>query len=136
MDIHQLRLLLPNYTINQNNPDSVFYPISIKMYKNDYYFENIKKIEDKIHKIKSIHDNCDILCEFLELNNFIKIGLSFYRRIDSKEIRINIILHSCQIEILDKYNTIFTTGLYNVDDTFEQIKIILNINSRNKLVNE
>ena len=43
MNIHQLRLLLPNYTINQNNPDSVFYPISIKMYKNDYYFENIKK---------------------------------------------------------------------------------------------
>ena len=136
MDIHQLRLLLPNYTIDQNHPFFAIGTISIKMYKTTYYFKNIKKIEDNMQIIKSTHDNCDILYEFLKLNNFIKIGLFFYGYVDSKTIRIEIMLYGCQMEIFDKYYTIYTTKSYTIDDTYEQIKIMLNINSRNKLLNE
>jgi len=177
MDIHQLRILLPNYTIDKNekddnirqaqracqNPDFVLRESNfqqaqracrnpdfalresnfalresnfcIKIYDDTYDIKNIEELENEIDIIKNIHDNRNFLCEFLELNDFIKIKPNLYtKRNNSIVINIKILINYCCIRVQN--GSYFSMESGPIDNIFEQLKIILNINSRNKLVNE
>jgi len=148
MDIHQLRILLPNYIIDEKdnnfrqaqracqNPDFALRESNfcIKIY-DDIYNCNIEELENEIDIIKNIHDNRNFLCEFLELNDFIKIKPNLYtKRNNSIVINIKILINYCCIRVQN--GSYFSMESGPIDNIFEQLKIMLNINSRNKLVNE
>jgi hypothetical protein len=148
MDIHQLRILLPNYIIDEKdnnfrqaqracqNPDFALRESNfcIKIY-DDIYNCNIEELENEIDIIKNIHDNRNFLCEFLELNDFIKIKPNLYtKRNNSIVINIKILINYCCIRVQN--GSYFSMESGPIDNIFKNVKIMLNINSRNKLVNE
>lgn len=129
MDIHQLRILLPNYIIDEKDNN-----FCIKIYDDIYNFK-IEDLENEIDIIKNIHDNRNILCEFLELNDFIRLKPNLYAyHNNSTKINIKILLRYCCIHVQN--GSYFSMGSESIDNIFEKVKIMLNINSCNKLVNE
>ena len=129
MDIHQLRLLLPNYIIKQDKF------ICIKTYDHIYCFINIEKLTYIIDHIKNIHDTRKTLCDFLELNNFIKMDQNYYIiHIGHDIISVRISIYGYEMKIYN--DTKYVLYLLDLNAIFAYLKKILNTDLHNKLVNE
>lgn len=138
MDINQLRVLLPNYTINK---DELLDGFNIKIHNYTVYYE-LKTIKDNIDEIKNIHDNRHIIYEFLYLNKFY-----YYKQTEKREnyfineygfgyLSITIMLYSCDINIYDRKGPYVTKYKCTMDEFFIKMRELLNIDSQNKLIFE
>ena len=119
--------LLPNYTIEriQMNTKSFFYHITNT---DGVVFTIESDIDEYISKMKLLHDNFQIIVEFLKLNGFIKHSSYYYLCQGGIDICVHIYLTKC---VIRRAHGEFHC---NVDEFYKKMREILNIETMNKHV--
>ena len=127
----QLRELFPNYEIKRN-PYSGRIDLQFKTCYRSFTDEDIKI---KLEIMKNLHDNFDILYEFLALNGFVTLRYIFTKCSGFFETKLTFMIDCCVAGIIDGYHDMNESYVfYNIDDVFNYLKPMLDTESRNKSV--